>query len=179
MTTFILTDANGTKHTVNEQQLKTLAAQGRITPETSLTTDDGHTGLAGQIPGLNFNTAVPPPAQPARQTYSPPRQSATYSQTNASGSPWLFDFAFQDIRLHQNARRICSFIYRCCVITLAINGLIGFFLLNPMYSPDTMAVALMFLVFYLFSAFIFLVLVRVVCEFLIVLLDYMSRNRER
>ena len=67
MTNFFLTDKNGTKHTVNEQQLQVLAAQGKITPATPLETDTGHTGLAGQIPGLNFKTAAPSPfAQPAQ-----------------------------------------------------------------------------------------------------------------
>ena len=58
---FFLTDKNGTKHSLTEQQLQTLAAQGRITPQTPLETDTGHKGLAGQIPGLNFNTAAPSP----------------------------------------------------------------------------------------------------------------------
>lgn len=52
MTTFFLTDKNGTKHSFNEQQLQALAAQGKIQPTTPLETDTGHKGLAGQIPGL-------------------------------------------------------------------------------------------------------------------------------
>ena len=67
---FFYTDENGTKHTVNDQQLRSLAANGVIVPTTPLETDDGHTGLAGQIPGLNFGAAAPsPPAQP---TQAPP-----------------------------------------------------------------------------------------------------------
>jgi hypothetical protein len=69
MTTFFLTDANGTKHQINEEQLKTLAAQGKIQPTTPLETEDGHQGLAGQIPGLQFYSAAPTPfAQSAPQT---------------------------------------------------------------------------------------------------------------
>ena len=63
-------------------------------------------------------------------------------------------------------------------VTLVINGLIGFFMFNPMYSPETMAVAIMFLVFYLLSSFIFLILVRVACELLIVLLDWIAENKK-
>ena len=61
MTNFFLTDKNGTKHSFTEQQLRTLAAKGKITPTTPLETDSGHKGLAGQIPGLQFNTAAPTP----------------------------------------------------------------------------------------------------------------------
>ena len=45
----------------NEQQLQALATRGILTPTTPLETDSGHQGLAGQIPGLKFNTAEPPP----------------------------------------------------------------------------------------------------------------------
>ena len=62
MTTFFLTDKNGTKHSFTEQQLQTLAAQGKITPNTPLETDTGHKGLAGQIPGLKFDTATAAPS---------------------------------------------------------------------------------------------------------------------
>lgn len=65
MTNFILTDKNGKKHQINEQQLQTLAAQGKIQPTTPLETDTGHTGLAGQIPGL-FNAPPPQSAAPAQ-----------------------------------------------------------------------------------------------------------------
>ena len=181
MPNYFYTDENGQRYSLTEQRLQTLIDRGIITQITPLETDTGHQGLAGQIPGLNFPAVAPPPVTQSEQKtyYSPSRQSATYSQTNESpGTAWLFDFAFQNIRLPENGRRVCSFFYICCVITLVINGLLGFFMLNPMYSPETMSVALMFLVFYLFSSYIFLVFVRVVCELLIVLLDYMSRNRE-
>ena len=179
MPNYFYFDANGQKHgLVNEQQLQALAAQGKITPNTPLETDDGHQGLAGQIPGLNFNTTAQPSfTQTVPKRKEPQRQSAAYPQTNESpGTPWLTDFSFQNIRLLQNGRRVCSFIYTCCVITLAINGLIVFFMFDPMYSAETMTAAIMFLVFYLISAYIFLVLVRVGCEFLLVLLDYISKK---
>jgi hypothetical protein len=56
-------DANGVSQgPVNEPQLKALAAQGIINPQTQMATNTGHRGLAGQIPGL-FN-ATPPPVRP-------------------------------------------------------------------------------------------------------------------
>jgi len=48
---------------VDDQQLKELAAQGVIGPQTPLETDTGHKGTAGQIPGL-FGAASEPFAQP-------------------------------------------------------------------------------------------------------------------
>ena len=71
MPNYIFTDKNGTKHSLTEPQLQALAAKGVIVPTTPLETDTGHTGLAGQIPGLKFkNTAPPPFTQPAQATAS-------------------------------------------------------------------------------------------------------------
>ena len=53
MTNFFYTDANGKiKGPLNEQQLKELATQGAISPNTPLETDTGYQGTAEQIPGL-------------------------------------------------------------------------------------------------------------------------------
>jgi hypothetical protein len=82
MPNFILTDANGQRHSLTEQQLQTLAAKGKIQPTTPLETDTGHKGLAGQIPGLKFSNAAPPPfAQPAQVA-----QSANVFCTNCGNS---------------------------------------------------------------------------------------------
>jgi hypothetical protein len=60
MTNFFYTDANGNKQgPLNTQRLQALTNRGIITPETPLQTDTGHTGLAGQIPGLNFGIIAP------------------------------------------------------------------------------------------------------------------------
>ena len=61
---------------------------------------------------------------------------------------------------------------------MAINGLLIFFALNPMYSAEAMTAAIIFLVFYLVSAFIFMVLVRVACELLIVLVEWIEVNKQ-
>ena len=53
MANYFYTDFNGQRQgPVDDQQLKELAASGVITPQTSLETDTGHQGTAGQIPGL-------------------------------------------------------------------------------------------------------------------------------
>ena len=60
MPIFFYTDTNGIKHgPINEQQLKSLATQKVITPQTILETDSGHKGQAGQIRGL-FAAEVSP-----------------------------------------------------------------------------------------------------------------------
>jgi len=80
MPNFFYLDANGQKQgPVNDQQLKALAAQGAITPDTPLVADTGHKGKAGQIRGL-FN-AVPPQL--------PVSQSVPVSAAEKSGgSSW-------------------------------------------------------------------------------------------
>jgi uncharacterized membrane protein YhaH (DUF805 family) len=66
---FYFDQANQKQGPVNEQQLKELAAQGVIGPNTPLETDTGHKGTAGQIPGLF--------AAPPHQSY---QQNPQYSQ---------------------------------------------------------------------------------------------------
>jgi hypothetical protein len=53
--TFSFTDANGSERTINFHELRTLASQGIITPETPLETG-GIRGYARQLPGLKFET---------------------------------------------------------------------------------------------------------------------------
>lgn len=69
MTSFFYFDASGQKQgPVNDQQLRALAAQGVINPQTPLETDTGHKGQAGQIPGL---FAAPAPVSPFAATPQP------------------------------------------------------------------------------------------------------------
>ncbi len=69
MTTFYYQDANGQKlGPVNDQQLKALAVQGVIAPQTPLETEAGHKGQAGQIKGLFPESPAPNPfTEPAIQ----------------------------------------------------------------------------------------------------------------
>ena len=60
---FYFDQVNQKRGPVSVQQLKELAAQGVIGPQTPMEADTGHKGLAGQISGL-FPVSSPPPAQP-------------------------------------------------------------------------------------------------------------------
>ena len=86
MTNYFYTDANGQKQgPVDEQRLRELAAQGIIGPHTSMETDGGHKGSAGQIPGLfPFPAAAPSP--PPRPVPVPPPVSKQLFCTNC-GKP--------------------------------------------------------------------------------------------
>jgi len=63
MPNFYYTDANGQRGLITPQQLKALAVQGVITPDTELETETGQKGKAGQIKGL-FATVPPPTSNP-------------------------------------------------------------------------------------------------------------------
>ena len=71
MANYLYLDANGQKQgPVNAQQLKALATQGIITPDTPLKADTGHQGKAGQIPGL-FTAPSPTESNPFTTTATP------------------------------------------------------------------------------------------------------------
>ncbi|GHT32101.1 hypothetical protein FACS1894214_3840 [Planctomycetales bacterium] len=74
MANFFYFDGNGTKQgPVSQEQLKSLAQQGGIRPETQLETDGGHRGTANQISGLfpppEENPFVNPPIPPQQPVY--------------------------------------------------------------------------------------------------------------
>jgi len=62
MPNYFYIDANGRKQgPVDKQRLQKLMDWGTITPTTPLETESGHQGMAGQIPGLDFENAIPRP----------------------------------------------------------------------------------------------------------------------
>lgn len=64
---YFYTDAIGQKRgPIDDVQLKSLAAQGIITPHTPLETEAGIKGLAGQISGLEFHSITAPPLSGSR-----------------------------------------------------------------------------------------------------------------
>ena len=100
MPNYFFTDSDGNKWgPLPAERLQTLIDRGTIAPTTQLETDTGHTGLAGQIPGLNFNNVAPPPY--------------TQREGNAAGSvvSWVFDFAFRDLRLPEVNLWVCRIVY--------------------------------------------------------------------
>ena len=69
---YFYTDENGYKFgPIDMQRLQTLIERGTITPVTPLETGTGQKGLAGQIPGLKFDT-MSPPVEPVQK---PPKST--------------------------------------------------------------------------------------------------------
>ena len=63
MANFYFTDADGNRQgPLTPEQIQALADRGTITPDTLLESEAGHTGKAGQIRGLKFDTTKPPPS---------------------------------------------------------------------------------------------------------------------
>jgi len=59
-------DENGYKHgPMTTERLQTLVERGTITPTSQMETDAGRRGLAGQIPGLQFDAIALPSTEPA------------------------------------------------------------------------------------------------------------------
>ena len=165
---YFYTDANGQKIPATEQQLQALINQGIITPTTPLETDGGHTGLAGQIPGLNFNIAMPSPfAQPAQAL--PPPTSKTYP--NIKDIAW-FDFSFRDIRLPKNSRTVCNLVYLCAWIWAVLFGIE--WSLAELQSDDP---SFLFIIISWFTVFFTILLVRIICEWQIVLMDWIIATK--
>jgi len=78
MPNFYYTDSNGQRGLLTPEQLKALAVQGVITPDTELETDTGKKGKAGQIKGLFA-------AAPAPVSQTVPPNTAQYFYIDANG----------------------------------------------------------------------------------------------
>ena len=85
MPNYFFTNSNGTKQgPVNGQQLKALAAQGLITPETIVETEQGKSAPAGKVNGLIFGlifTVATPPPHLAGMNLSTATTSSPFTQT--------------------------------------------------------------------------------------------------
>ena len=69
MPNYFFTDANGNKRgPLTPPQVRALAAQGIITPETPMETDGGHKGRAGQLRGLFKTNEQSPPCEQGEQS---------------------------------------------------------------------------------------------------------------
>jgi hypothetical protein len=79
-------DNFGTKQgPITNEDLKSLVAQGMITPQTNMETDQGQSGLAGQINGLfPLLSAQQPPYNVAEPNY--PQQPQYGQQQYSQGS---------------------------------------------------------------------------------------------
>jgi len=87
MPNYFYADVDGQKQgPVDEQQLQELIDQGIINPNTRLVTDTGHKGLAGQIPGLSFHSAVSDPFEQTAQALPVPPPQKQMFCTNCGSS---------------------------------------------------------------------------------------------
>lgn len=95
MANFFYTDANGQKQgPITDQQLKALAAKGIVTPNTPLETDSGHKGVAGQIPGLQFNTTSPSPTDDKKGFGSFVKNVVSSFESESESTPLLSRFTY-------------------------------------------------------------------------------------
>jgi len=160
MPNYFFIDASGQKQgPINDQQLQTLAANGVITSNTSLETDGGHRGTAGQIPGLKFGNAGYGNQLP-NQAHSP--QTSILS--------WLLDFAFRDLRLPLINLWACRITYAisCIAAVLFAIGmtLAGLASLGP--HPGLLILVPLFGL----GAALFIFLSRLLCEWYIIMFDW-------
>ena len=172
-------NASGQKYgLVSDQQLQALAAQGVITPSTPLETEGGHKGLAGQIPGLKFNTAPPPSFVQQEHTTPYSQGASSYSQTNESESvvgsifSWLFDFAFRDLRLPIINLWACRIVYVICFIAAIITGLILTLQCLLIGLNESIELIFIGIPFTLLGTVLSILTARLLCEWYIIVFDW-------
>ena len=90
MPNYLYTDENGTKYSLPKQRLQTLIDRGVITQNTPLETDTGQIGLAGQIPGLQFNTVFNPAMMPQNVSVPVAGEDEDEESTNATNPVPIF-----------------------------------------------------------------------------------------
>ena len=171
MPNYFFTDSDGNKWgPLTEKRLQTLIDRGTVVPTTPLTTDTGHTGLAGQIPGLNFDNVVPHPfAQPmqtprARQSYTP--------QGGGSIISWLLDFAFRDLRLPVINLWACRILYVLCYIATILWGFVATVVGFVSLVGESPAALLIVIPLIWLGVAIILFLARLSCEWYIIVFDW-------
>ncbi|MCL2710959.1 MAG: DUF4339 domain-containing protein [Planctomycetaceae bacterium] len=122
MNYFYLDQTNQKQGPVSEQQLKELAAQGIIGPQTPMETDTGHQGTAGQIPGL---FPVPPPL-PQPQRVPVPQSPFTGNATSFADGGFMSQFFGQNCTSPQ-AKPFNTFfmVMWICMATVVLSSFLG------------------------------------------------------
>jgi len=185
MPNYFFTDSDGVKQgPLTAQRLQILADRGIITPTTPLETDTGYKGTAGQIPGLNFDVAMPPPFTQTPQA-APQATASKYPQRNKAnleGSvvKWSFDFAFRDLRLPVINVAICSIIYIiCCIASILLGLSTSYWIFGMNMDESFMAPATFISISLVWLVVTFLILaVRLFCEWNIILLDWIIETKK-
>jgi len=191
MPNYFFTDADGSQWgPLTVERLQTLIDRGTITPTTPLKTDAGHTGLAGQIPGLKFNTAAPSPfAQAAYTVQHRPTlamQAGMLAKNAGVGGilVWLLDFAFRDLRLPVINLLVCRIIYIICYIGAGLFVVATIlFLFAALFAPEIdrnvylgQAIPMVFVC--CIGIPLFLIFVRLILEWQIILLDWITETKK-
>ena len=179
MANYFYMDSDGIKQgPLNDQQLQTLATRGIIEPTTSLETDTGHTGLAGQIPGLRFNTAAPSAFAQAAQTV-PHRptlamQAGMMARNAGVGGilVWLTDFAFRDLRLPIINHWACRIIYAICCFAAIVWGVVMTLVGIASLIQEAPFATLLVVPLIWLGAVLFICASRLLCEWYIIVFDW-------
>ncbi|MDR0522793.1 MAG: DUF4339 domain-containing protein [Planctomycetaceae bacterium] len=157
-------DNNGQKQgPVTGSQLKQLAAQGLVLPETVIETETGRQVTAKEVKGLLSEPAtvhVPLPAaedsawnnvragavpvwEGVKKAAKHTAQAAARAEKRSGLFAWLFDFGFRDLRITFIIRIVIGIIYAIGVIAavvlllLSIYGILEAIVTLPKHSNDT------------------------------------------
>jgi hypothetical protein len=179
MANYFYTDSDGNKQgPLNGQQLQALAAKEIIEPTTPLMTDTGHTGLAGQIPGLQFNTAASSPfAQAAHTVPHRPTlamQAGMLAKNAGVGGilVWLLDFAFRDLRLPIINHWACRIVYAICCLVAILCGIVMTLIgIASLFQASPLATLLVVPLIWL-GVVLFICASRLLCEWYIIVFDW-------
>ena len=163
MTTYVYLDANGQRRgSVTIEQLRDLAKEGIITPKTLLMTDGGFAIRAKEL-DLQFNTVVPPPADP---TPYATEQTATARQLVLSQSHLTGFFDFDFTRFITNSW--ISFLWRLTVFLTILSAIIWIILGVIMVSNNNPTVGMLLIFVVPIINGVSLLFSRIVFEFIIV-----------
>ena len=186
---FYFDQLNQKRGPYNEQQLRELAAQGAIGPNTPMETDAGHKGLAGQIPGLKF------PAQTggSDEQISAPGLTIVEQfrfRSDTEDTPilsLLSDFSFQELQPETIFLWFTKFAYGTGLIliilsTFACCGYVIYGAVAVQFSADHVPypgvvslVLLLALPFICLSGFLLLCWHRFCCEWSVITFHYSIR----
>lgn len=185
MPNYFYIDASGTRQgPITDTQLKTLATQGVIRPETPLETESGYKGVAGQISGLNFNNmANAAPKQQGTGTHDTFARKADVLAKKAKVGgilSWLLDFGLHDIRLPIINLWACRIIYAICWVVAVLALIFGVFITFIAFSVaisgrgggESVVLGIIYMFFTLIGVPIFIISVRLFCEWYIIIFDW-------
>lgn len=167
-------DTNGQKlGPVNDQQLKALASRGIITAETVLETEAGHKGKARQIPGLSF----PETHMPQRNFVSESPADHAKRLTKPAAA-WLLDFSLQNRKLPVINLWCCRIVYMIYWVVILLWAVFATFGLLMFATQGGNIMPLLFIPFVWIGALLAIILARLICEWQLILFDWIIETTE-